>query len=239
MVAGPVRIPDVGHGPLYRRPVQADQRRPAEILSREAWLRPRRGAAAWPKWPGVLQRTRPPPGCQSGGCGAPVPAPSRRPHRLWRSKKSLSREGTVAPLPPMYAAFTTHDRRRASRISWLSTTSPRSSSSSAWWWMCCSPCSTSSPSFAPRRAPMHRGAAALSLDAQAATLCVPGTRSSRWQRTSRGINGLMAGSRDRLRQCHSSAAAPPQGAPCGSGQLGTPKARPGHWAPRHRLGCSS
>ena len=32
---------------------------------------------------------------------------------------------------------------------------------------------------------------------------------------------------------------PPRGAPCGSGQLGTPRARPSHWAPRHCLGCSS
>ena len=32
---------------------------------------------------------------------------------------------------------------------------------------------------------------------------------------------------------------PPQGAPGGSGQLGTPRARPSHWAPRHRLGGSS
>eukprot|EP00964_Phaeocystis_antarctica_P090758 scaffold58121_cov74-Phaeocystis_antarctica.AAC.3 len=37
----------------------------------------------------------------------------------------------------------------------------------------------------------------------------------------------------------SSAPAPPQGAPCGSRQLGTPRARPVHWAPCHRLGCSS
>ena len=35
------------------------------------------------------------------------------------------------------------------------------------------------------------------------------------------------------------ASVPPQRAPCGSGQLGTPRARPGPWAPRHRLGGSS
>ena len=35
-------------------------------------------------------------------------------------------------------------------------------------------------------------------------------------------------------QCPSSAPAPPQGAPFGAGQLGTPRKRPGH-----RLGCSS
>ena len=40
-------------------------------------------------------------------------------------------------------------------------------------------------------------------------------------------------------QCPSSAPAPPQGAPGGSGQLGTPSARPNHWAPRHSLGRSS
>jgi hypothetical protein len=37
----------------------------------------------------------------------------------------------------------------------------------------------------------------------------------------------------------SSVPAPPQGAPGGSGQLGTPKKRPAHWAPSRRLGCSS
>ena len=37
----------------------------------------------------------------------------------------------------------------------------------------------------------------------------------------------------------SSAPAPPQGAPGGSGQLGTPRKRPAHWAPSHCLGCSS
>ena len=31
---------------------------------------------------------------------------------------------------------------------------------------------------------------------------------------------------------------PPQGAPGGSGQLGTPRKRPARWAPRHGLGCS-
>ena len=37
----------------------------------------------------------------------------------------------------------------------------------------------------------------------------------------------------------SSAAAPPQGSPGGSGQLGAPRKRPAHRAPSHRLGCSS
>ena len=37
----------------------------------------------------------------------------------------------------------------------------------------------------------------------------------------------------------SSAPAPPQGVPGGSGQLGTPRERPAHWAPSHCLGCSS
>ena len=37
----------------------------------------------------------------------------------------------------------------------------------------------------------------------------------------------------------SSAPAPPQGAPDGSGQLGAPRKRPAHWAPSHCLGCSS
>ena len=37
----------------------------------------------------------------------------------------------------------------------------------------------------------------------------------------------------------SSAPAPPQGAPGGSGQRGTPRERPAHRAPRHCLGCSS
>ena len=40
-------------------------------------------------------------------------------------------------------------------------------------------------------------------------------------------------------QCPSSAPAPPQGAPGGSGWRGTPRAMPSHWAPCHRLGCSS
>ena len=38
---------------------------------------------------------------------------------------------------------------------------------------------------------------------------------------------------------YSSASAPPQGAPGGSGQLGTPRVRPAHWAPSRCLGCSS
>ena len=40
-------------------------------------------------------------------------------------------------------------------------------------------------------------------------------------------------------QCPSSAPVPPQGAPGGSGQLGTPRKRPTHWAPSHCLECSS
>ena len=40
-------------------------------------------------------------------------------------------------------------------------------------------------------------------------------------------------------QCPSSAPAPPQGAPGGSGWLGTPRARLSHWAPSQCLGCSS
>ena len=40
-------------------------------------------------------------------------------------------------------------------------------------------------------------------------------------------------------QCPRLATAPPQGAPGGSGRLGTPRERLGHWAPRHCLGCSS
>ena len=40
-------------------------------------------------------------------------------------------------------------------------------------------------------------------------------------------------------QCPRSAPVPPQGAPGGSGRLGTPRVRPSHWAPRHHLGCSS
>ena len=40
-------------------------------------------------------------------------------------------------------------------------------------------------------------------------------------------------------QCPSSAPVPPQGAPGGSGQLGTPSGRPAHWAPGHRLGCAN
>ena len=40
-------------------------------------------------------------------------------------------------------------------------------------------------------------------------------------------------------QCPSSAPAPPQGAPGGSGRLGTPREGPTLWAPSHGLGCSS
>ena len=36
-----------------------------------------------------------------------------------------------------------------------------------------------------------------------------------------------------------SAPVPLQGAPGGSGQRSTPRARPAHWAPSHCLGCSS
>ena len=39
-------------------------------------------------------------------------------------------------------------------------------------------------------------------------------------------------------QRSSSAPVPPQGAPGGSVQLGTPRKRPAHWAPSHCLGCS-
>jgi FkbM family methyltransferase len=38
------------------------------------------------------------------------------------------------------------------------------------------------------------------------------------------------------RKCLSSAPAPPQGAPGGSGQLGNRRKRPAHWAPSHCLG---
>ena len=40
-------------------------------------------------------------------------------------------------------------------------------------------------------------------------------------------------------QCPMSAPVPPQGAPGGSRQLRTPRERPDHWPPSHRLGCSS
>ena len=40
-------------------------------------------------------------------------------------------------------------------------------------------------------------------------------------------------------QCPSSPPVPPQGAPGGSGQLGTPRVRASYWAPSHRLGGSS
>ena len=39
-------------------------------------------------------------------------------------------------------------------------------------------------------------------------------------------------------QCPSSAPVPPQGAPGGSGQLGTPRERSAHWEPSRCLGCS-
>ena len=40
-------------------------------------------------------------------------------------------------------------------------------------------------------------------------------------------------------QCAGSPPVPPQRAPGGSGQPGSPRVRPSHWAPRHRLGGSS
>ena len=40
-------------------------------------------------------------------------------------------------------------------------------------------------------------------------------------------------------RCPSSALAPPQGAPDGSGQRGTPRTRTSNWAPNHCLGGSS
>ena len=40
-------------------------------------------------------------------------------------------------------------------------------------------------------------------------------------------------------RCPSSAPVPPQGAPGGFDQLGTPRKRPAHWAPCHCLECSS
>ena len=40
-------------------------------------------------------------------------------------------------------------------------------------------------------------------------------------------------------QLASSTPVPPQGAPGGPVQLGTPRVRPSHWAPSHRLSCSS
>ena len=40
-------------------------------------------------------------------------------------------------------------------------------------------------------------------------------------------------------QRHSSAPVPLQGAPDGSGQLGTLRKRPALWAPNHCFGCSS
>ena len=42
-----------------------------------------------------------------------------------------------------------------------------------------------------------------------------------------------------LWQGPSSPPTPPQGAPGGSGQLGTPRKRPPYWVPPHCLGCSS
>ena len=51
--------------------------------------------------------------------------------------------------------------------------------------------------------------------------------------------GAAAGSKCPPWQCRSSPPVPAQRAPGGSGQLGTPRARPSHWAPSHRLGNSS
>ena len=54
------------------------------------------------------------------------------------------------------------------------------------------------------------------------------------------IKAFIKGTRDRTGKVQSgqrpsSAPVPPQGTPSGSGRLGTPRARPSHWAPRHRL----
>ena len=54
-----------------------------------------------------------------------------------------------------------------------------------------------------------------------------------------GWDGVKAQSKCPLGQRPSSAPAPPQGAPGSSGQLGTRRKRPTHWALSHRLGCSS
>jgi hypothetical protein len=54
-----------------------------------------------------------------------------------------------------------------------------------------------------------------------------------------GWDGVKARSKCPLGQRPSSAPAPPQGAPGSSGQLGTRRKRPTHWALSHRLGCSS
>ena len=54
-----------------------------------------------------------------------------------------------------------------------------------------------------------------------------------------GDFGIAASSKCRSWQCPSSATAPHEGAPGGSGQLRTPRKRPAHWAPCHCLGCSS
>ena len=53
------------------------------------------------------------------------------------------------------------------------------------------------------------------------------------------LRGLAAWSKGLPWQCPSTAPMPPQGAPGGSGQLGTPSKRPAHWPPSHSLGCSS
>jgi hypothetical protein len=53
------------------------------------------------------------------------------------------------------------------------------------------------------------------------------------------VHGASAWSKVQSGQCPSSAVVPPQGAPGGSGRLGTPRERPTLWAPNHCLGCSS
>ena len=40
-------------------------------------------------------------------------------------------------------------------------------------------------------------------------------------------------------QCSSSPPVPPQSVPAGAKQLGTPRVRPSHWAPSHRLGAQA
>ena len=50
-------------------------------------------------------------------------------------------------------------------------------------------------------------------------------------------SGAPARSKWPLGSAQGSARAPPRGAPGGSGQLGTPRARPSHWAPRRCLCC--
>ena len=54
-----------------------------------------------------------------------------------------------------------------------------------------------------------------------------------------GFGGAVACVKVQSGQCPSSAPVPPQGAPGGSGQLGTRRKRPARWAPSHCLGRSS